>query len=377
MRIAYIVGLRQGIHRFIYQELEYMESQAHQLDLYTTKYNKGTYMPKQSWSVYSITQALLMSIQAVLFNPLRSAAVLYIGIRNRAFIDAILAIGYARIATRNKTELIHAHFGDHKLFIAYFMKRFTKIPLTVTIHAHELHRNPNPSLFRLALTECDSIITISSYNKQLLIEKWGADQKKITVIRLFAQQKTRLIRILVVGSFEPRKGYDTLIQALKKMRTTQYVVWVAGEGELDVPAMAKDAHLENKMVFFGKLHCDILDILYESCDIFCLPSQTVKVKGGYDVEGIPVALMEAMMAGKPVVTTHHAGIPELVDKILVPQGDAQQLANALDTLCDDAQLRKTIGKENQTKVKKHYSIQNASKLNKTFQEVVRCTRKES
>ena len=81
-----------------------------------------------------------------------------------------------------------------------------------------------------------------------------------------------------------------------------------------------------------------------AADVLVAPS--VPTRGGKR-EGIPVVLMEAMAAGVPVVASHLSGIPELVTDdvtgLLVPPGDDAALADALERLAADPDLRRTLG----------------------------------
>mgnify|MGYP000862979628 FL=1 len=76
-------------------------------------------------------------------------------------------------------------------------------------------------------------------------------------------------------------------------------------------------------------------------------------------EGIPVALMEAMAAGVPVISTTTGGIPELLDNgagILVPPEDSEALANAIERLLKYPELRRELGIKGREKVEKEFAI---------------------
>jgi len=98
---------------------------------------------------------------------------------------------------------------------------------------------------------------------------------------------------------------------------------------------------------------------YARANVFCLPSRT---SDGGDREGIPVSLMEAMAYGLPVVTTAHAGIPELVRETLVPEGDPEALAEALIRLKTHPELAEAQGRVNRETVQRDYSPRNVDEL---------------
>jgi glycosyltransferase involved in cell wall biosynthesis len=92
--------------------------------------------------------------------------------------------------------------------------------------------------------------------------------------------------------------------------------------------------------------------------IFVLPS-IIAADG--QMEGIPVALMEAMATGRPVVTTSISGIPELVEDgvsgLLVPPGDPAALAAAIRKLLDDRENAAAMGLRGREKVRREFTLE--------------------
>src|SRR5262249_51385679 len=99
----------------------------------------------------------------------------------------------------------------------------------------------------------------------------------------------------------------------------------------------------------GSVGQDRIRTHYRRADVFCLPSFA---------EGVPVVLMEAMATGLPVVANHIAGIPELVEHevsgLLVRPGRADLLADALERLGRDADLRARMGQAGREKVREEF-----------------------
>ena len=71
---------------------------------------------------------------------------------------------------------------------------------------------------------------------------------------------------------------------------------------------------------------------------------------------------EAMAFGKPVVATRHAGIPEAIDAVLVDENNVEQLAEALNTVCDSVELRRQLGDRNRATAEWLFSLANNDKL---------------
>ncbi|MCG7848649.1 MAG: glycosyltransferase, partial [ANME-2 cluster archaeon] len=96
---------------------------------------------------------------------------------------------------------------------------------------------------------------------------------------------------------------------------------------------------------------------YEDADMFILPC--IIAENG-DRDGIPVAMMEAMAMGLPVVSTDVSGIPELVGEgvsgMLVPPKDEKAIADAIIKICKDGDLRVGMGKKGRRIIEREFDI---------------------
>ncbi len=113
--------------------------------------------------------------------------------------------------------------------------------------------------------------------------------------------------------------------------------------------------LQGRVTFFGVKPALDIRLALQASDIFLLPSET---QSNGDEEGIPVAIMEAMACGLPIVSTRHAGIPELIDDgvegILVPERDPVALAAAIESLARSPERRKQMGEAGRKKILRQY-----------------------
>ena len=161
-------------------------------------------------------------------------------------------------------------------------------------------------------------------------------------------------------------------QAIKKLNRDDIELWVVGnkvEGyaDIDLEGLAKKIGIEDKVCFFGQQTGNALRMFFNECDIFCLPSVTVE---GGEGEGIPVSLMEAMSYEKPVISTIHKGIPELVKEELVKEKDVDGLVKALRKLIENSELRRKQGKKNRKIVVERYSKKNIENLISIFKDEI-------
>ncbi len=157
----------------------------------------------------------------------------------------------------------------------------------------------------------------------------------------------------VVARLEAVKGIDTFLQALARLRQDLPLrAVIVGEGSQRdrLITLAKDLGLLEKRVCFLGLRRDVARLL-TGFDVFVLPSLW---------EGLPGAIMEAMCAGLPVVSTRVGGIPELVmdgqTGILVPPGDEGALAAAIKILVESPKLCRQMGDTGRTVVCSEFSI---------------------
>jgi glycosyltransferase involved in cell wall biosynthesis len=128
-------------------------------------------------------------------------------------------------------------------------------------------------------------------------------------------------------------------------------LWLVGDGELRpvVERAVSEKKLQEKVFFLG-IRDNISNILAK-CDLFVLSS---------DYEGVPLTVLEAMVAGKPVVSTRVGGVPELVEDgvmgLLVPPRDPQALSQAILRLAKDHDLCRRMGQAGQRKALERFDI---------------------
>ena len=360
--------MKYGLTQFVFRDIQALIQKGHTIKLFSLRTNKGLYNPLPDWSVFPVKASrLLFSPIWLLFRqPALFCKLLATALRTKSLIDFLIATSF--VGLLREVDLIFSYFGDHKLFVGYYCKRFTNIPLIVTVRAYELHRGPNPKMFKESLSHCDRVLTITNYNRDLLIDHFGVNPDKIDIIRqivnLEEYKYIPKIKILIVGFFSEKKGHEVLFRAVKELARTDIEVWVVGDSApdrfpVDPREIAKNLGIESIVAFFGAQKDTALRSLYRECDIFCLPSHTDSLG---DKEGFPNAILEAMAFGKPVVSTFHAGIPEAIDEILVEENNVIQLAEALSRVCDSVELRRRLGDRNRVEAEQMFSLANNDKL---------------
>lgn len=170
----------------------------------------------------------------------------------------------------------------------------------------------------------------------------GADVERV---RSMAGENPVPGRILFVGRLVEKKGVAVLLTALDHIGSE--VPWsldVVGDGPLRAELEARAGRLPNPVRFHGQQPARALATLLHECEIAVFPS--LPARSG-DQDGLPVAMLEAMAAGRAVVASRIAGIDEaIVDGthgVLVPPRDATALATALRSLLTDPDRRAALG----------------------------------
>lgn len=371
-KIAYIVSMSAGLEAFIYREVEEMERLGHKLVLFAIGYKKAdVYSAKKHWPYCSFTKLkMLLHAPVLLIRALFKPGLFLEALKDKGLVDLLIAYYFVSGMKKHNIEQLHAHFGDHKFFIGYYCKRLLKLPLTVTIHAHEFYTNPNEKLFAKALLAADKVLPIAEKWCKKLVSEYGLAQSCVELNRLFVDtalyKKSNHINIIAVGRFTERKGFQYLIEALALITQENIHLWLIGFGEYDIATLIKKFNVDNKVTVFSKMNQAQLRAMYQCADILCVPSITTEREGA---EGIPVVLMEGMACELPVIATDCGASTELVEEIIVAQRSAQDIADAINLLAGNADLRISQGKKNREKVLREFSVTNVEKFSKVLDKV--------
>lgn len=155
-----------------------------------------------------------------------------------------------------------------------------------------------------------------------------------------------------VGRLEEQKGHTHLLQALPALMGVldDMIILFAGEGRLSgaLARQAQELGVADKVKFLGTRRD--MPLIYRALDVFVLPSLW---------EGLPLALLEAMGTGLPVVATRVGGVADVItDRVngrLIPPGDSRALAGAILELARQPDLRAKMGRAARSTVRERYS----------------------
>lgn len=290
------------------------------------------------------------------------------------------ALMLARWMRTHRLTHLHVHFATAAANITLILKRICPVSISMTIHGpDEFYDVPGQKLIE-KIAAADFLVCIGRFARSQLMKLSPANSwAKFEICPLGVDvahynpathsslpEEKAPFTILCVGRLTPAKGQHNLIEAAVMLRNKgrRFRIILAGSGpdEASLRRAVCTHGLTDYIAFTGPQNQEQVRALYRTCDAFALPSFA---------EGIPVVLMEAMASGVACVSTRITGIPELIrdgiDGILVTPSDSKELADALENLMDDPELRQELGEAGRRRVSEEYNLpRNIERLGRIF-----------
>ena len=222
-------------------------------------------------------------------------------------------------ALKKNFDLIHCHDWI-TINAGIEIKRRTGKPLVFTVHSTEYDRTVNiyplnsiVEVEKRGIQKADLVITVSKQMKQQLIERYGADEKKIKVIYnginaskyVGLTQKERKNIVLFLGRLTDQKGpyffLNTAKKVLEKKNDVTFVI--AGQGD-KLPELIKQSiylGIGDHVLFTGYLSEEEINYAYAMADVYVMPSVA---------EPYGITALEAVASGTPIIISKNAGVAE-------------------------------------------------------------------
>lgn len=277
----------------------------------------------------------------------------------------------ACLASRLRTDgtafdHVHAQFLDAGSTLAFVAARFLDLPFSVTNHTAY-----NPFLLAPKARHASVLFSISEFDRRRVESDAAEAVGKVAVCRVGIrtsewrglERRPEHGRLLAVAALRPKKGLTYLISAAAelKRRGRDVCVVLAGDGAertaLELQARTADVAVE----LLGAVGPERVRAELTRAEVFVLPC-CVAPNG--DLDGIPVALMEAMAARVPVVSTRLSGVPELVaDGVtgyLADPGDVPSLVSALERCLAGGEERERVLEHATQRVMELHDIERTS-----------------
>jgi len=290
-------------------------------------------------------------------------------------VSTVLDISSA--ASLNRCDVIVAHFGHNGARAARLKKwKRLKPPIVTIFHGydvgvplHERGLGRYNDLFQHGALS----LTVNDHFRDVLV-KAGAPAEKVAVHHMgidlnkipyeWKSWRDTPLQLISVCRLAEKKGMEFALRALGKLRAAapglSWHYTIIGDGPLRqrLQALASELDIAEQVSFLGGLpHQEVKQWLHRS-HAFVLPSVTAE---NGDVEGIPVALMEAMAAGLTVVSSYHSGIPELIEDgktgFLAAERDVDTLANRLRFIAEHPDECESIAVAARRKVEAEFNME--------------------
>lgn len=262
---------------------------------------------------------------------------------------------------RNQVDILHVHFSERasvfRAVIWILIARLFGKPIVIHSHGAQFDSfyDSVPKFVQKVINwsfqQCSCLIALSQSWQDYYITHCKLSPEKVVVLinpvqlptQIPERRNVQVVSFVCLGRVGQRKGSFDLLNAFAKLpiaNQQQAKLILAGDGEVEkAHKLSKKLGIANYVECLGWLNAESCSKLLETSDVFVLPSYA---------EGLPMAILEAMSWGLPVISTPVGGIPELVISnqhgILVKPGNIPKLTDAMQILLNNEDLRINLGK---------------------------------
>ena len=294
-----------------------------------------------------------------------------------------------KLLTELNPDIVHAHWLIPGAYVTN--KSITKhTKLCISMHGTDVFLiNKMRTAKRLAkksIQRADKLHFVSSALQTIVVQQYGSKYDEGLLLPMvfgleeFRQETETLIetkRILFVGRLMEVKGVDILINAFSQLVKhhpfEDWILDIVGDGpERDnLTKLSRDKEIGHLVNFHGSKQRNEIKDFYNNAELFILPSKTTSLG---EKEGLGLVVLEAMMAGVPVIGTDCGGIKEtIVDGktgIIIPENDVDALHNAMAGLLGDPEQRIELVHNAHSTIDELYSMKSLAATMKKWYGVV-------
>jgi glycosyltransferase involved in cell wall biosynthesis len=284
-----------------------------------------------------------------------------------AFLRVAAAGLLGRIAVLHVNVSERGSFLRKGLLVA--LARVLRTPIVLHCHGADLAedvRGASPwrrRLIEAVFASSGCVLVLGEHWRAFVVSELGLPADKVRVLwnavpdpgQPTLRTDGTVASILFLGRLGERKGVPELLTALAdpQLRVLPWQATLAGDGPLErYRAMAESLGLSDRVTFTGWIGEREAKERLAAADLLVLPSRN---------EGLPVAILEAMSHGVPVVATPVGAVTDAVRDgrtgLLVPPSDANALARALERLVGSPSLRRTLGAEARDRFLADFSLE--------------------
>lgn len=330
---------------------------------------------------------LLLALALTLFTrPLKwvkaFARATKLGRRGRSVLKHWIYLAEACLLRKKLRQLgvehLHIHFATNPAVVGLLCETLGGPEFSITIHGPEEWDRPEALSLREKYESASFVVAVSDFGRCQVYRWCGIEHwHKIEVVRCGLDETFLHVepdpvpdtkRLVLVAGFTEQKGHLLLLQALERVakKGIDFEMVFVGDGPLrgEIEKQVRERNLMGKVLLAGwKSNAEVRDFLKQSRALI-MPSLA---------ENLPVAMMEAMAMGRPVLGTYIAGVPELVENgvtgRLVPAGNAELSAAAIEAiLLAPVEKLTEMGRRGTEKVRRmHDARVEAAKMKELFE----------
>ncbi len=295
-------------------------------------------------------------------------------------------IGFLFLIIRQKIDIVHIHTASYTSFWekCFYINVCRAMRKPIVLHVHgalfkEFYRNGSASskkLIQSHLQKCAAVIVLSDAWKSFF--QGLVDAAKLHVVQNgidmspFEQrrEKSGIVSFLHMGEVSQRKGIYDILNVIEILQTENIDCHfdIVGPGELDeVNHIIVDKHIEKYITLHGAQYGIARFDFFHTAHCFILASYA---------EGFPIAMIEALAAGLPVISTTVGGIPDMIQHnqhgFLCEPGNVKALSAMIQKMVTDVNVRERMAARNKAYAVEHFDIHKcADKISGIYQIILK------
>jgi glycosyltransferase involved in cell wall biosynthesis len=287
--------------------------------------------------------------------------------------DTSWPVRFAKYLREHRIGLVHSHEFTGNCYAAAGA-RLAGVPIVCTTHGKNYwpYRFYRRQAYRWVCNNAHAFVAVSTDLAQFAAATLGVKSNRVRIVRngidtrafepdtiLREQTRDRLmlqpseLLILSVGELTEVKGHEYLLRAFARMKgqSSNLTLAIAGDGPLraHLESLASESGIAARVKFLG--HRRDIKALLNAADVFVMPSLS---------EGLPLAILEAMAIGLPIIATAVGGVPEVIKSgetgWLVQPQQPEALASTLCNVLQNESERRRIGNSAQVLCRRDYAL---------------------
>lgn len=292
--------------------------------------------------------------------------------REGSILDRLLCFIYALIKfplilCKNNIQIVHIHMSENgsfyrKYIILKLSKLFRKKAI-IHMHGavfHEFYDKSNQitkNMIKNLLNQADQIIVLGESWKEFVIKVIPTAKVKIAgnPVKINESYKNidKVFNIIFIGFLEKRKGVDTLIKSIPyiDVKNIDVKIWICGDGpeRENLEQLSHSLNVDDKVKFLGWIDSKKKNEILKDANVLVFPSQN---------EGLPMAILESLSYGVPVITTNVGSISDVIrdgyNGYFIEVGDFKRISEYINGLLLSKSIYNFLSKNSITSIRNNY-----------------------